>query len=417
VINFVFEDIDNLQNFTQCPDINKSGIRRFAPAVIASALTRRIKYAGNSRVYKNTDELPNKVIIASGVNHHPDDWAIGKQSGTSVLDNISPQYLKLLQQGQALLVLDQSLEGYQTEWLWQFFHEDCSKHGVNPRAVVYVTGNMIADEQYTNWANDHKVCDTMKVIPYMHFERDIQQIAKRVNLVSNFDTNLEYKKSNPIKTYNCLQKRQRVHRSWFYLYLYKNNLLDAGLVSTNSYGNHIPNIDGIKPPQQLLEEAGKLLPLVVHGEPNNVKDDQHYINRILDKVCLDSWVSVVSEASFVDSENTLFLSEKIFKPIACMHPFIILGNKGSLKKLKEMGYKTFEGFIDERYDELDTFPRFEAIIHAIKQIDAIEDKVEWYKSMRHILEHNYRVFCASEHKDVVAHTSLINYYNEYFKEQ
>jgi hypothetical protein len=65
---------------------------------------------------------------------------------------------------------------------------------------------------------------------------------------------------------------------------------------------------------------------------------------------------------------------------------------------------------------LDTFPRFEAIIHAIKKIDAIEDKTSWYKSMRGILEHNYSIFKDSGSKDLKAHTELINYYNEYFKE-
>jgi hypothetical protein len=410
-MNFVFEDIDNLQNFIQCPDINKSGIRRFAPAVI-----NRIREKHRDIKIFHNSQMPDKCIISSGVNHHPDDWAVGKYSDTSVLENISPQYLKALQQGRALLVLDQSLEGYQTEWLWEFFHEDCNTFQVPPEALVYVTGNLIADEQYTLWANQHNIIPRIKVIPYMHFEKDIFEIAERMNLESNFNKDLEYKLSNPIKTYNCLQKRQRVHRSWFYLYLYKNNLLNCGLVSTNSYGNHIPNIDGIKPPQHLLEEAGKFLPLIVHGEPNNVLGDDHYITRILPKVCLESWVSVVSEASFVDSEGTLFLSEKLFKPIACMHPFIILGNKNSLKKLREMGYKTFDGFIDESYDNLDTFPRFEAIIHAIKKIDAIEDKATWYKSMQEILEHNYRVFKDSGSKDLKAHTELINYYNKYFKE-
>ena len=410
-MNFVFEDTNNLKNFIECPDINKSGIPRFAPAVI-----NRIREKHRDIKIYHSSEMPDKCIISSGVNHHPDDWAVGKYSDTSVLENISQQYLKALQEGRALLVLDQSLEGYQTEWLWEFFHEDCNTFQVPPEALVYVTGNLIADEQYTAWADYHNIIPRIKVIPYMHFEKDIFEIAERMNLQSSFDTDLEYKLANPIKTYNCLQKRQRVHRSWFYLYLYKNNLLDCGLVSTNSYGNHIPNIDGIKPPQHLLEEAGKLLPLIVHGEPNNVLGDHHYITRILPQVCLESWVSVVSEASFVDSEGTLFLSEKLFKPIACMHPFIILGNKGSLKKLREMGYRTFDGFIDESYDALDTFPRFESIIHAIKKIDAIEDKASWYKSMREILEHNYNVFKNSGSKDLKAHTELINYYNEYFKE-
>jgi hypothetical protein len=130
---------------------------------------------------------------------------------------------------------------------------------------------------------------------------------------------------------------------------------------------------------------------------------------------LDTWVSVVSEASFADSDNTIFISEKMFKPIACMHPFIVVGNKGSLTKLKEMGYKTFEGFIDESYDQLPTFERFDAIINAIKKIDTIEDKMTWYKSMEDILTHNYNVLMTSTNRVPLAIQELEKYYNEYFK--
>jgi hypothetical protein len=412
VINFVFEDTNRSTNFIDCNDINKSTIRRFGSSVIATAIQPRTRLSIN-------DPLPDHFIIAAGVNHHPDDWAGPpwiKDNRTSVLANLNPVYLKNLQEGKALLLLDQSLEGYQTSWLWEYFHADCAEHNVNPQAIVYVTGNLIADTQYSDWANQHLIAHRIKVIPYMHFEKDIQRIATQMKLSPSVDSHLEYKSINPIKVYNCLQKRPRVHRSWFYLYLFKNNLLDDGLVSTNHYGNHIPNIDGIRVPQDLLEEGAKLLPLIVHGEPNNIKDDQHYINRILDKVCLDSWVSIISEASFVDSEETLFLSEKLFKPIACMHPFIILGNKDSLKKLREMGYKTFDGFIDERYDLLPTFERFEAIINAIKKIIAIEDKTAWYKSMQDILEHNYNVLHTQGKRSNPAHNMLVSYYNDYFKE-
>ena len=412
MINFVFEDLNRSLNFVDCPDVNKSTIRRFGPAVIASSIFPRQKTSIHN-------DLPKNFIIATGVNHHPEDWAGPpwiKDHKLSVLANLNPVYLKHLQQGRALLLLDQSLEGYQTTWLWEYFHADCAEYNVDPQAIVYVTGNLIADQQYTTWADQQGFISRIKVIPYMHFEKDIQRIATQMKLSPSVDAHIEYKSSNLVKTYNCLQKRPRVHRSWFYLHLFKNNLLDDGLVSTNHYGNHIPNIDGVRVPQDLLEQGARLLPLIVHGEANNIKDDQHYINRILDKVCLDSWVSIISEASFVDSEHTLFLSEKLFKPIACMHPFIVLGNRDSLKKLREMGYKTFDGFIDESYDSLPTFERFEAIITAIKKIIAIEDKASWYKSMQDILEHNYNVLHTQGKRSNPAHDALIDYYNEYFKE-
>jgi L-rhamnose mutarotase len=84
-------------------------------------------------------------------------------------------------------------------------------------------------------------------------------------------------------------------------------------------------------------------------------------------------------------------------------------------KLKEMGYKTFEVFIDESYDQLPTFERFDAIIEAIKKIDAIEDKMAWYKSMEDILTHNYNVLMTSTNRVPVAIEELQNYYNDYFK--
>ncbi len=65
------------------------------------------------------------------------------------------------------------------------------------------------------------------------------------------------------------------------------------------------------------------------------------------------WCTVVSEAQYNDSQKSIFLSEKTFKPIACSHPFQILGAKGSLKELRKLGYLTFENLFDESYDELD----------------------------------------------------------------
>ena len=161
--------------------------------------------------------------------------------------------------------------------------------------------------------------------------------------------------------------------------------------------------------------ANKSLPLLLYGKNNNEHPDDFYITRIQDNVFLDSWVSVISEASFADCDNELFLSEKIFKPIACHHPFIIFGNKNSLHELRKMGYKTFNGFIDESYDTLPTFERLDAIIESIKKIIAIKDKTLWYNSMKDILVHNYNTLISNSQKINPAIIQLENAYTRYFK--
>jgi hypothetical protein len=159
-------------------------------------------------------------------------------------------------------------------------------------------------------------------------------------------------------------------------------------------------------PHEQLEALHQSLPLILYDHNNNERDDRFYIDRILPQVHLDTWVTVISEASVGDSELTLFLSEKAFKPIACSHPFIFMGNRGSLAKLREMGYKTFDGFIDETYDTLSTWERMQAVIDSIKEIHSIKDKVKWYNDMRPILEHNKNLLMSRESSINPAYTKL-----------
>ena len=70
---------------------------------------------------------------------------------------------------------------------------------------------------------------------------------------------------------------------------------------------------------------------MIYDTSNEIYDPNYYVTRFNDKVCLDTYLSVISEAQYEDSQNTIFLSEKIFKVMMCSHPFIILGNKNSLK--------------------------------------------------------------------------------------
>lgn len=417
---FSFENISLWSNFTECHDRNKSGLSRFTPSPLASRLMRENKEfkLGIQSVNIKSD---HPYIIPTGVNHDPHDWTGPPYTSErypnrlSFFEYLNKPYLKKLRKGQAMLLLDQSLEGYQKDWLWQFFHEDCDRHGISPNAIIYVTGNLAAAEQYDQWANKFDIKERLKVYPYANFESDIQMTAKKMRLSNNFEYYLDYKKNNidNIKLYNCMNKRLRGHRIYFYLYLYRANLLDDGLVSMNKVKDFSSvRLDYFD--QKEIMQAKKALPRKIYDEDNTEKNDLFYINRIHQQVYKDSWLSIVPEASYFDWERSIFLSEKTFKPIACMNPFVILGSKGSLVKLRDLGYKTFDGFIDESYDRLDDYERFEAVIKIIEDLKSIPDKLAWYESMRDILEYNYNHLQSSKIQITDVYKKIKEYYDEYF---
>jgi hypothetical protein len=410
-MRFVFEDLTNKKNFISCNDINTSGLPRYHPSPLAQTALNKIKH---TKFKLRSFFLPSRYIISTGVAHHPKDWTGDFNLSTNIFASLNPTYIKDLQLGRALLLLDQSLEGYQTDWLWQHLHKECQIYDVNPRALIYVTGNLLAEEQYMIWANENNI-NVIMIIPYAHFERDIGLLAQQLKLNPDKEEEFKYKKSNPIKLYNCLNKRLRVHRIWFYTYLVRAGLIDQGLISMNKFNSTGRYFENRMLEVSTIEQADALLPSTIYGKNNTEQPDSYYINRIRNDVCKDSWISIVTESSFSDLDTEIFISEKTFKPIACKHPFIIVGNQGSLKQLRSMGYRTFDGFIDESYDDLPTFERFEAIITALQKINNIKDKLSWYKSMQDILEHNYKQLSINTAKDNPALTKLENYYNEYFR--
>jgi hypothetical protein len=168
-------------------------------------------------------------------------------------------------------------------------------------------------------------------------------------------------------------------------------MLDEGLVSMNNFASHERTLSSTTMSKKLSDIVSMTTPKTIYNTPNQLFDNGFYVKRIHYQTTLDSWVSLISEARFEDSEGTVFLSEKIFKPIACQHPFIILGNRNSLVELKKLGYMTFENYFDESYDNETDIKRMESIIKTIKDIQKIKNKLDWFKGMEKILKHNYDV--------------------------
>jgi hypothetical protein len=83
-----------------------------------------------------------------------------------------------------------------------------------------------------------------------------------------------------------------------------------------------------------------------------IKDDVDYANGDWQRYFNPNWYDATEFSVVVETFVTSppFISEKIFKPIAYQHPFIVWGSKDTLKYLHEQGFETFDHLIDESYD-------------------------------------------------------------------
>lgn len=379
-----------------------------------------ISYSGNA-LHIDSTELLN-YIIPVGVADNPDDWT-GKAPNWphSIFKFLNNIYLTDLQNGRALFLIDQSLEGYHEKWLWDWFHIQCINYNIDPSAIIYITGNQAASDEYNEWHGMNAgSLSKLKIIPSVALAMPVYKFYKNNNFDIKFTDLLTYKKTNiqNISLYDCINFKLRRHRLINFMHLEKENLLGNGLISMES-SKDWPLISpgDLRDARLPIDYVSKISTNAtwVSGNPNK-QNFGDLIPRILKDTYANTWVSLTTESSYYRRENTTFISEKTFKPIACMQPFIILGSKGTLKYLRKLGYKTFNGFIDESYDECEDGDRFIAVINALKKIQNIQDKVAWYESMQDILEHNHKLFLSISTSRSIEHLEIIEYYKTYFKE-
>ena len=184
---------------------------------------------------------PPHYIIAVGVADNPEDWT-GKASNWShsIFKFLNNTYLTDLQNGKALFLIDQSLEGYHEKWLWDWFHIQCINYNIAPSAIIYVTGNQAASDNYDEWHNENaKPLSKLKIIPSVALSMPVYKFYKQNNFDINFEDLISYKKENSqaISLYDCINFKLRRHRLINFIHLERENLLGDGIISMESSKN------------------------------------------------------------------------------------------------------------------------------------------------------------------------------------
>tara|TARA_B110000503_G_scaffold70378_1_gene109497 strand:- start:49 stop:1251 length:1203 start_codon:yes stop_codon:yes gene_type:complete len=128
------------------------------------------------------------------------------------------------------------------------------------------------------------------------------------------------------------------------------------------------------------------------SEGHDYRGMGYYKNLMLPALYNDSFVAIVSESRF--AQPTANLSEKTLQVILNKKPFILLAPPFTLKYLKEdFGFKTFNKFWDESYDEevihIERMKKIFSIIDDI-QNKPISELQDIYTQMKEIIDHNHR---------------------------
>jgi hypothetical protein len=202
------------------------------------------------------------------------------------------------------------------------------------------------------------------------------------------------------KSFLNFNRRWRIHRPCFVGLLHSMNLLDKGFVSLGRADDHLNWSNMFDDISNLLKKDEDLYNLFITNKESicNIPDmyldttdlvsprhrivlpDVSYNDTL--KLYQNTYFSVASETFFFNGPGRFF-SEKTFKPIAFMHPFILMSQPNSLELLRTLGYKTFHPFIDESYDtETDDVVRLKMILTEVKRLSNLtDDEIEHFIDM------------------------------------
>ncbi len=264
-------------------------------------------------------------------------------------------------------------------------------------------------------------CD-WKAEDYIHCKRQgISVVCDDLFLKNQYYKRVDLSQKNILKKFICLNWRYTKHRhltalflstkstnlSWYYKSSYedlKENLwfdLDTWKHKEPSLYQQIQN--GI----DFCNEKTPLCLDIVHDQSTiynnngtkNLFPDKNYKSPSLmnhssgnlKKYYAESFCEIITETRF--AQATANFSEKIFQSMRYKTPFIVVGPPETLKYVKSFGFKTFDRFWNEDYDEcLNHENRLVKIFKVINDIEkmSITDLNLMLNEMEDILQHNLK---------------------------
>lgn len=388
----------------------------------------------------------NICFLYAGANQ---EWCIDRVPYTDVIEYVEEQ----LAAGKNKVIFVNSDEAVLPSSVQKCHRVVRHFSDLSPDTWFYVTGSIDGEETYRNYCAHVNDDTLMHIISGYRFESvaksTVQLEVQPSELCISRKELLEIDSTPRIRLKNfvCFNRMTRWHRVQILSYCLENNLVDDAYYSfdfaTADTGYNDRERWNLDNPEHYNFDSGYLkgwmerwpasraiynhwhkFPLVLNRTEERENPVQLCTADV--KYHKHSYFSVVPETTFhkslgaegaptsMNHTDGVFISEKIYKPIAYKHPFIVASTAGYLTQLRRCGYKTFHPFIDESYDnEVDDNKRMMMICEEISRLCAQTDEqwLEFQANVQDIVEHNLAVFLDGSKS---LSTTKINL-KEYFK--
>jgi hypothetical protein len=379
-------------------------------------------------------------ISSGGLNPYLDIQDDGSSGGNTFLYFLNEKVKNLIRDNNGYILINYLHEGHIQHQNYKDLHNELLKYKIPANKVFFVSSNVNGKKQYETFCNKMSVLTKSKIhiIEANHMLEssvDIYNYVLDDNYNKNLDEVFPYKQSFVNKQdlddmrdtirekyFLCYNRVIREYRLALVAMIYKMGLQDKGIISLGAkevdtafggiWPDYISDFIEDKKQNEIVSDAVKKIKLLYPIDADSdidanwiYKDGErwggavgqwsnfsHQYKRI--------YFNIVTESCYY--EDCIYMSEKIFKPISNLVPFIIVSNPFFLAKLREIGYKTFSPWIDESYDEeVDNDKRFFMILDEIKRLCSMtkEEIHKWYYEMKDILLYNQEHFVSYKKQD------------------
>ncbi len=305
-----------------------------------------------------------------------------------IIDNIEhleipKDILNSINAGKCKILLVNPFEGWEWDYWESLVDKIAEKFSLTRKNFVCLTGN------HSNLTDLNKI-----VFNFWEFGYQYNLIDEHRTV---FTQSVKEQHAKPHK-FICLNRRPHFHRLAITQKLF--DIKDQGILTCAKQGAIAPEYFTmhLKKLKEYSEETHDkfvkdilpLLPLTV-DDGIDVEVENPALDFKYDKF-FDSYIHVVTETFFEQLSNRMFFSEKTFKAMAMLQPFIFFGQKHSLKTLQNLGYKTFHPYINESYDDVDNdLQRMNLAVGELKRLVNMDHDQLWLliQKLLPVIEHNF----------------------------
>ena len=336
-----------------------------------------------------------------------------KLNGEYFWKHISDYALKQIRSKAAVIFLDWANENFIERTEYCNLHQALQYSGIPPSQVVLSVNSFNAQEIYESWFSPEERKLEVRNLPFLVNHISYNYFSKSVSGIS--DSEFRATRNTPRKNYFVYPSRRgRDHRLALLYKLHLDGLLEKGDWSSldpkdATHLAHMAHSWNFEVNDEKIRSLQAMLPHSLEEEQGSTFNSVAGWNDRHNRPQLNSYLYIATETYTHGVYKSL--TEKVFKPLANFQPFVFMAYPGALETLRSLGFKTFDGWIDESYDkEPDQVKRMHMIVEEIRKIcDMTPEQVHnWYWSMEEILYHN-RERTLNIHKDEPYSLEFIKY--------